>query len=381
MQILKTFRVNMKKGIKSRGKWIGLAVLAHGLVACSQPVQVAHVGAVLPPAKIGPSVGILSRAEAPALAIVKPPGNPKINHHFISEKKLAAMPVPKQSPELAKALADLQTGTVEERKARLMTKVIADMVYVRGGSFMRGDFSKLMGIEGVTRMTYNEDDKVVKEITLSDFWISKYKTTYAEFDVFTDSTGRPRTGMEFNAKRRHPLLPSHSYWQEAKDYCQWLGQITGLPIELPTEAQWEYAARSGGQFFMIPTDDGNIEYGRNLPYAAQAKKLSPIGDYGSYPIGLFPANPLGLHDMSKDGEEWVNDWYAADAYSKSGTLDPKGPAMGDRKVVRSWGGDDLKLGVTVWRHSERPIPIWGPEGEFIPGPTSSSPGVRCVVAH
>ena len=373
----------MKKGIKSRGKWIGLAVLAQGLVACSQPVQVAHVGAVLPPAKIGPSVGILSRAEAPALAIVNPPGNPKINHHFISEKKLAAMPVPKQSPELAKALADLQTGTLEERKARLKTKVIADMVYVRGGSFMRGDFAKLIGIEGLTRMTYSEDDKVLKEITLSDFWISKYKTTYAEFDVFTDATGRSRTGMEYEGSNRSPVIPARAYWQESKDYCLWLGRLTGLPIDLPTEAQWEYAARSRGQFFMIPTDDGNVEYGRSLPYSAQAENLSPVGGLGRYPIGLFPANPLGLHDMSSNGKEWVNDWYAADAYSAAESRDPKGPPTGNRKVIRSGGADSPLIGSAVQRYSDLPVPMGRGIAEDskkqVPRGTSYSPSLRCAV--
>lgn len=81
---------------------------------------------------------LLSRAEAPTLATVKPPGNPKISHHYISEKQLAALPVRKQPPELAQALQGLQTGSIEERKARLRAKVVADMVYVRGGSFMRG---------------------------------------------------------------------------------------------------------------------------------------------------------------------------------------------------------------------------------------------------
>ncbi|MBT0964193.1 SUMF1/EgtB/PvdO family nonheme iron enzyme [Denitromonas iodatirespirans] len=113
----------------------------------------------------------------------------------------------KQPPELHAALESLSEGSVEERVAKLRKKVIEDLVYVRGGSFMHGDFARLMGVEGVTRMTYNEDDKIVREIALSDFWISRYKTTYAEFDVFTDATGRKRTGMENEGKHRHPLGP------------------------------------------------------------------------------------------------------------------------------------------------------------------------------
>lgn len=372
--------LEMKRNIKKVKRWGGLLAMVHGLMACSQAVP--SIAIAVEPAKgnaVAASTAALSKAEAPTLATVKPPVVPKANHHFISEKNLAALPVPQQAPELAKALAELQVGTLNERKARLKAKVIADMVYVRGGSFMRGDFAKLLGIEGTTRMTYNEDDKVVKEITLSDFWISKYKTAYAEFDVFTDATGRTRTGMDYGGKYRHPSIPAHAYWQEAKDYCLWLGQLTGLPIDLPTEAQWEYAARSRGQFFMIPTDDGNIERGRNVPYAAQGEKLSPIGEMHSYPISLFPPNPLGLYDMSDNGEEWANDWYAGDAYGEAESLDPKGPAAGTRKVIRSWGDDSLKMGVAVWRRSELPIPIWAPEGRPTPAPTSSSPAMRCAV--
>jgi formylglycine-generating enzyme required for sulfatase activity len=322
----------------------------------------------------------LSKAEAPTLATVKPPGNPKVTDHFISEKKLEALPVRQQPPELSKALADLQTGSIDERKARLRAKVIADMVYVRGGRFMRGDFARLMGIEGVTRMTYNEDDKVLKEITLSDFWIGKYKVTYAEFDVFTDATGRPRTGTGYSWNHRHPAIPAHAYWHTAKDYCQWLGQLTDLPMSLPTEAQWEYAARSRGQFFAIPTDDGTIDYGRNVPYAAQADKLSPIGET-SYPIGLFPPNPLGLFDMSDDGTEWVNDWYTEDAYSLAESHNPQGPSTGTHKVRRSWGGDSLKIGVAVWRRNAEPLVMEKDDdtGKLVPAPSAFNPALRCVV--
>jgi len=325
---------------------------------------------------------LLSKAEAPTLSKVKPPGNPKISHHYISEKQLDALPVRKQAPELAKSLADLQAGSIEERKARLKAKVFADMVYVRGGSFMRGDFAKLLKIPGVTRMTYNEDDKVLKEITLSDFWIGKYKVTYAEFDVFTDATGREKIGIGYSWNHRHPIIPAHAHWQTAKDYCQWLGQLTGLPMDLPTEAQWEYAARSRGQFFMIPTDDGAIEYGKNIPYSVEAERLSPVSNMDSYPIGLFPANPLRLYDMSDNGLEWVKDWYAEDAYSKADSRDPQGPSKGTHKVMRSWGSDTLKIGVAVWRRKEEPMPMEKDEdtGKLILAPSAYAPALRCVVS-
>jgi formylglycine-generating enzyme len=325
----------------------------------------------------------LPKSVAPALLTVKPPREPKSNHFHISEAKLAQLPKPEQPQPLRDALLDLQNGSIEDRVEKLKAKAMADLVYVEGGSFMRGDFAKLMGVPGVTRMTYNEDDKVVREIKLSDFWISRYKTTYSEFDVFTDATKRPRTGMDSDGENRHPLVPAGAYWQEAKDYCLWLGKITGQRFDLPTEAQWEYAARSRGQFFMIATDDGNIEFGRNVPYAAQAEELSPLTKFvRRYPISLFPPNPLGLYDMTYGAMEWVNDWYASDAYAKTKSVDPKGPNAGDRKVTRGWDHDDLKIGVNVWRRKAKPIPTYssfseGREKDAEIG-TSWAPSLRCV---
>jgi len=347
-------------------------------VASAPPVAAAHR------APSPSALSQLSKAVAPTLATVKIPGNPRINtNDYISAKKLAALPVPQQSPELAKALTELQTGSIDERKARLKAKTMADMVYVQGGRFMRGDFTRLMGIEGITRMTSKEDDKVVKEITLSDFWIGKYKVTYAEFDVFTDATGRPRTGIGYGGSQdqRHPTIPAHAYWQTAKDYCLWMGQLMGLPMDLPTEAQWEYAARSRGQFFAVATDDGNVEYGRNVPYGAQERAISPVGKTGRYPVGLFPPNPLGLYDMSDNWVEWVNDWYAADAYATADSRDPQGPATGTKKVMRSGAADSPLIGSTVHRYSAEPLPteIDDDTGKIVVSPSVFSPSFRCAV--
>ncbi len=325
----------------------------------------------------------LSKVELPTLASVKPPLKPKINHHYISEANLAKLPLPTQPQALTDVLMGLQEGSIEERKAKLKAKVLGDMVYVRGGKFMMGDFAKLMGVEGVTRMTYNEDDKHVHEVTLSDFWISKYKTTYAEFDVFSDATGKTRNGMEYGGKNHHPLIPAGTYWQHAKEYCQWLGQLTGLPMDLPTEAQWEYAARSRGQYFMTGTDDGNIERGRNMPYYEQdamLRKAYQIKGYG-YPVGVFPPNPLGLYDISHNGMEWVHDWYGADAYDRRDALNPQGPQNGEKKVMRGWGRDSLMLGANVWRRSDEPIPVYErkEDGSIELLSTGHSPSVRCAV--
>lgn len=347
---------------------------------CAKPIAVIDTSGRETNLSRGVSLNSLSKEEAPSLASVKPPGNPRRNHFYISPENLAKLPMPKQPAELAQALASMQVGSLDARKEVLKAKVLKDMVYVRGGSFMRGDFASLMGIEGVSRMTSKEDDKMVKEITLSDFWISKYKVTYAEFDVFTDATGKPRTGTEFEGRRRHPLIPAGAYWQEAKNYCQWLGQLTGLSMDLPTEAQWEYAARSRGQFFMVATDDGSVVHGRNVPYDAQLEFISPFNELSNYPVGLFPGNPLGLHDMSTNRVEWVNDWYAEDAYSTASSVNPQGPVAGAYKVVRSGGADSPLIGSTVHRYKEDPSPFdKDRDGNVVPARSVSMPSLRCAV--
>lgn len=334
-----------------------------------------------PVACASPDFSALPRTESPNLARVKPPANPRVFNEHMPRDQIDKLPIPKQPPELTAALLDLEKGSIEERVAKLKRKTIADLVYVRGGSFMRGDFAKIADIGAA--LTASMDDKAVKEITLSDFWMGKYKITYAEFDVFTDATGREKTALDFASRRRHPLLPAGANWEDAKDYCQWLGQITGYPFDLPTEAQWEYAARSRGQFFATATDDGNWDKGRNAPSSTQVETIVKqyVKSGERYPVGLFPPNPLGLFDMSYMTWEWVNDWYSESEYSKAPSYDPSGPNIGQEKVIRSWEAQNGQiLGTNIWRKSEKPKS----DGETIGGvyfrnPTSFSPTLRCVI--
>lgn len=143
---------------------------------------------------------------------------------------------------------------------------------------MMGDFG-LIWLESRLRISAHADDKPAHKVTVNSFSISKYKTTYAEYDVFTDAMKKRRLNADIDkGVYRYPTIPAGVYWQEAKDYCQWLGKITAEPFDLPFEAEWEYAGRSREEFFMMSTDDGNIDEGWNIATAdcAQAELRLPL---------------------------------------------------------------------------------------------------------
>lgn len=312
-------------------------------------------------------------------APAKPPKVPQMSKQSIDESKLVAL---KQPAALAAELDALSKGTVEERVALLKKKVLADLIFVKGGTFKMGDFGPLWSPD---KLPYSDDptNKLVHEVTLSSFSIAKYKSTYAEFDVYSDATKTERAANgRLDKSYRHPTVPAGVGWQPAKDYCQWLGKVTGLPIDLPTEAQWEYAARSRGQFFVWATDNGNIDYGRNIPAAGQMELLTPSGDVDPYPVGLFPPNPLGMYDASHNGEEWTNDWFDENYYKISPKQDPQGPSAGAKKVARGWPVGDSIVPNTIYRRARAlPTPRAATTAEHGKGEATSyrSSGFRCAL--
>jgi len=156
-------------------------------------------------------------------------------------------------------------------------------------------------------------------------------------------------------------MPAGVDWYGAQKYCQWIGQQIGRKMDLPTEAQWEYAARNRGQMIVWPTDDGSIEDGRNVASFEEEQRFTSENRYtfGPTSIGRYPPNPLGLYDLIDHGFEWVRDWYAP-KYDSKDTHDPLGPKTGTEKVQRSHsdpGGDTLALvSMTFTRFSKSPSP-------------------------
>ncbi len=247
-----------------------------------------------------------------------------------------------------------RSATEREAVLKQVVTAIDHMVFVEGGTFEMGDFGWAPEYDPEHMCTWpcglnrdqlmyfvpKADSRPLHKVRLDSFYLAKYHTTIAEEDGFRIIHGRPLYGMEpetrpgrqsFRMEVPHwfkPDFPAISaVWQEAKDYCQWLGELSGLPVDLPTEAQYEYAARSRGRYVVYPTDTGSLDPGRNVH---GGRKAQP----GPFPVGSFPPNALGLYEMGENAVSWVNDWYDPTYYENSPVDNPKGPAMGTEKVLR-----------------------------------------------
>lgn len=281
------------------------------------------------------------------------------------------------------ACAQTPTASDETMKARviaLLDRTLKHMVFLEGGSFEMGDWC------GPQRVCDTErDSKPLHLVTLGGFSMMAYQATYDDFDVFTDAVGEARINMDsFGQKYRGPRKAASPNWYGAKAFCLWLGQQTQLPFDLPTEAQWEYGARSRGQRVLFATDSGKIERGRNFP---------PKWEYGQPKpprpeVGSYPPNPAGLYGMSEGMTEWVNDWYAPDYYKNSPEKNPQGPETGTEKVKRGSTGTPAEAANLVMMRTQatprgfEPKVVLGKPTEKVEIPgysTLPDTAVRCVI--
>jgi formylglycine-generating enzyme required for sulfatase activity len=223
-----------------------------------------------------------------------------------------------------------------EKVRQFATQQLNDMVFVQDGSFMMGP-----GAKEAKWVAPNNQPR--HKVTLSSYYMSKYLVTYGDFDRYTESTGLPMIDKDgyklkaFNRNAKHPVTTVT--WQQANNYCQYLAQKTGLPFDLPTEAQWEYAARSRGLEVNDATNTGTSIFGENTPDAQQLENQP--GNVVKLPfpmeVGKFPPNPLGLYDMTGSVYQWMKNWYYN--YTSSAKTDPQGPKTGSKKMVRGGGID------------------------------------------
>jgi formylglycine-generating enzyme len=198
-----------------------------------------------------------------------------------------------------------------------------DLIAVPGGSFLMGSDSD------------RPDERPVHRVTLRPFRVARTPLSNAAYAPFMESGGaRPRFWDDplFNAPAQPVVGLS---WQEALAYCAWLAEQAGLPLRLPTEAEWEWAAR-GGTSESAP----RYPWGDEPPEIAPGLSLANRPMDRPAPVNDGPANALGLLGLGWNVHEWCSDWYDANYYAVSPADDPRGPASGRRRASR--GG--------AWRH-------------------------------
>jgi len=295
-----------------------------------------------------------------------------------------------------------QSPQTKVRVEALVAKSLKHLSFVEGGSFWLGDFGVLMDDDAKKHdiapgpdatlgdnlpFTYPEDNKPPKWVELDSFSIQQYKVTYGDFDVYVAANALPAHPPEGDHDSFHRIwhrartaddVPAGVSWHQAKGYCRWLGKVTGLPFDLPTEAQWEFAAsnRTNSYRHPFPTDTGLLDEGRTNPTYQQQKKLTGQGML--YPVGRYAPSPLGLHDLVGNGLEWMNDWYAADAYQHASVKNPQGPTGGTEKVLRGMPADeDYAAFPHLSRYHKNPT-LYRMQGDNEPFPFTRE-SLRCVV--
>ena len=165
-----------------------------------------------------------------------------------------------------------------------------------------------------------DEERPVHRVTVAPFRLCRRQVTSAEYAAF-----RP-----FDYACGELPVTSVS-WFDAVEFCAWLGRRWGMAVRLPTEAEWEFAARGGLEQKLYPWGDAPVTERRG--YAERWRE-------GPEPVGGTEHNGYGLFDMCENVHEWCSDWYDPGYYAVSPVENPPGPATGSRRASR--GG--------AWRH-------------------------------
>ncbi len=172
----------------------------------------------------------------------------------------------------------------------------------------------------------------VHRVWLDSFDMAATRVTVQEYARFLEITGRMPPPFWDDPNFSHPQQPVVAVsWFDAIAYCAWLSEMTGAHYRLPTEAEWERAARGGGEEMLFPW--GNEPPTSRPAYHSRWKT-------GPEPVGQSEPNAYGFFEMCENVHEWCSDWFAPEYYAISPERNPQGPEEGVRKASR--GGS--------WRH-------------------------------
>ena len=217
-----------------------------------------------------------------------------------------------------------------------------EVVYVAPGKFT-------MGVEGITVVEDDELQVNLRDVTLTKgFWISKYPITQSQYEAVMDTN--PARYFDRIDNKNHPV--ERVTWYNASGFAQKVGG------RLPTEAEWEFAARGGSKSKKFTySGSNNIDdvawYFLNLPDTTSGSE-----GRSTQPVGKKLPNELGIYDMSGNVWEWVNDWWSD--FGTAAVTDPKGPAVGDKRVIKGgcWWFKHERYNRVGSRFNDEPDASW-----------------------
>jgi sulfatase modifying factor 1 len=222
------------------------------------------------------------------------------------------------------------------------------------------------------------DERPVHRVYLSEFYVSRFAVTHDEYARFVNATGYPAPTIQ-----KLPLIASNGRdaifrelaaayawdnggppagrgghpvvlirYNDAVAYCGWMSTVLARTVRLPTEAEWEKAARGGIEGERYPWGDGEPEASRCNFLTDAALKAQR----GTRPTGTYAPNAYGLYDVAGNVWEWVSDWYGAYGDGAGEARDPKGPETGEMRIVRggSWVTEDPSMLRCAYRHKVPP---------------------------
>jgi formylglycine-generating enzyme required for sulfatase activity len=247
----------------------------------------------------------------------------------------------------------------------MFAEEVPQFVHVPEGEFTMG------AVDG------EEDERPPRRVSLDGFHISAHAVTNAQYAEFVRATGYPapevrdlpqvvtpdiepafrelsmpyawRGGLLPAKRADHPVVLLR--YADAVAYCDWLSERIQHESRLPTEAEWERAARGGLESCRYPWgDDIDASRANFLPDPALKKNR------GTQPVASYPPNAFALYDMSGNVWEWVSDWYRADEYRSGDARNPQGPPRGTLRIVRggSWVTHDVAQLRCAHRHKVPP---------------------------
>jgi formylglycine-generating enzyme required for sulfatase activity len=203
-----------------------------------------------------------------------------------------------------------------------------EMVFVEGGTFTMGCTAEQDG-------DCWDDEKPAHQVTVKGFYIGRCEVTQAQWKAIMGTTVRQQRDKAdedwdlYGEGDNYPVY--YVSWDEAQEFISRLNKATGKKYRLPTEAEWEYAARGGKK-------------SRNYKYSG-SNSIDEVAwywdnsDHITHPVGTKSPNELGIYDMSGNVWEWCSDWFGY--YSSNSRTNPTGPTTGSGRIFRGgcWGGD------------------------------------------